>query len=188
MDDCERIERLLQEIDEFKRKDSGWAASRRERFLKYVEKELDAIGVEALKGLVRLEDRIAATTASLGAISSDDLRKASMENDLKAVSADNARLRQDLDALLSSAAKRQGLSSSKGACLGLTFLLDLLLPPAAAEAHYVALEDVFESRWQPRYGWTLARFVYCFHVVAIVVHHHWKRIAAVGSWFGWPSS
>jgi hypothetical protein len=188
MNDCERIERLLQEIDKFERKASGWAASRREPFIKYAERELDAIGVEALKGVDQLEHRIVATIASLADISSDNLEKVTIQNELKAMKAGTAQLRQDMSATSASVTKAQGLSRNNRAGLGLTFLLDLLLPPAAAEAHYMALEDVFESRWLPRYGWSLARFVYCFHAVAIVVHHHSKRIVAVASWFGWPSS
>jgi hypothetical protein len=52
------------------------------------------------------------------------------------------------------------------------FILDFCLPPDRAEETRVALEDVCEKRWLPRYGHRGATIISRVHVASTIIAHH----------------
>lgn len=56
------------------------------------------------------------------------------------------------------------------------FFLDLLLPPERADETYVALRDIYEQRWYPRYGGRRAQIICQVQIISAVTSFHGDRI------------
>jgi len=59
------------------------------------------------------------------------------------------------------------------------FWLDLLLPPDRAEQIRIALNDLYQRRWLPRYGPRTAKLICTVQIVGTIIEFRWIKFFAL---------